>query len=267
MGKKQYIRSFNSTIPVIGLELEFYLLNKGCKIFSSNHLIDKFLSDFSNQLNFKIEKEQGDGQIEVKTSPSSDIKSVIQNLILIKKVINEIADKLEIEASFSAQPFIDDCGSALQINLSLWDDDNQNLFSKNNEGESDLLLNSIAGILSFTDEILLVATKEEDLLRYDLDLNLNLFKKQKYTAPVNISWGYDNRTCLIRIPKSINPADRRIEYRLAPANTEVELLINLLLEAVKYGIENNLNPMQPIYGNAFDKSYNLKNLLHQTSNI
>ena len=262
MGKKQYI-NFNSLIPVIGLELEFYLLKEGNKILGSNQLIDKFLFEFANQLNFKIEKEQGDGQVEVKTLPSSNIKSIVHDVILIKKITNEISAKLGIEANFSAQPFRDDCGSALQVNLSLWNKNDQNLFAKNNDCESNFLLNSIAGMLEFTSEILpIAASKKEDFLRYDLDLNLNLFKKKKYTAPVNISWGYDNRTCLIRVPKSIKPEDRRIEYRLASADSNVELLINLLLKAVKFGIDNNLNPMQPIYGNAFDKNYNLENLFH-----
>ena len=101
--------------------------------------------------------------------------------------------------------------------------------------------------------------KDIDKRRFDYDLNYQLFKNKKYTSPINISWGYDNRTTAIRIPKSENE-NRRIEFRVPPANINPDIVILKVLEAIKYGIENRLNPPEPIYGNAFDKQYQLKRL-------
>ena len=254
--------------PAIGLEIEFYLIKDNSKIDKNDVLIDQFISNFINKANqsktliSKIEKEQGHGQLEVKTTPSSQILIICQNPLIIKEISKEVAADLNIMADFSAQPFLDDCGSALQINLSFVDENNNNLFAKNDNQESDLLLNSIGGILDLIDQIMIFSTPgEKDYQRYNAELNFELFKNQKYTAPINVSWGYDNRTAAIRIPRSEKKEDRRLEFRIPAANADIYLVMASLLLAVKYGIDNKIKPMEPLYGNAFDKNYNLNPLI------
>ena len=54
---------------------------------------------------------------------------------------------MNLEADFSAQKYLDDCGSSLQINLNFLDKNNKNLFNGSSDDESKLLLYSISGIL------------------------------------------------------------------------------------------------------------------------
>ena len=286
MGKKQHIVKLNYTkqqkirnlkniisdfsasnlIPKIGIELEFYLLNQDNSPLRNSDRLNQFIKELSiksllQNINLlKIEKEQGVSQIEAKTAPYSDILSLCSDIFLFKKITKELAEKFSLKANFEAQIFKDDCGSAMQINLSLLDKKNNFLFAKNETTESLIMLHAIGGILkSISSLIIFCAPQKKDYLRYDKELNRELFKEGKFTAPVNICWGYNNRTTLIRIPTN-NTCERRIEFRLPAANADIHLVIYNLLLAVSYGIENKIIPPEALHGNAFDERYKIPDI-------
>ncbi len=144
--------------------------------------------------------------------------------------------------------------------------DNQYLFAKDNYEDSKYILWSIAGALQFTKNMMIIfAPDEEDYVRFDIELNRNLHKKQKYTAPVNISWGYDNRSALIRIPRTNKDFERRLEFRLGSGSSDVDLVCIFFLLAILEGIKQKEKPRgSAIYGNAFDEQYNLELLPNYT---
>lgn len=249
--------------PIIGVEIEFYLESQILKV--DNLAVHKFISKLKSELlekNIAIldaESEQGNGQIEIKTKPYFDLELLCQDIIKIKLIVHNLSSSLGYKANFSSQPYKNDCGSSLQINFSLIDLKNNFLFQKNEELESPYLLRSITGILNLTKSTMIFfAPEQQDYLRFDLELNKNLFRNKKYTAPVNISWGYDNRTALIRIPKTKNVSQRRIEFRLAASNADIYLVIACFLLMVLETINKDTKPMLPIYGNAFDEKYKLE---------
>jgi len=266
-----HFASTTSLIPKIGLELEFYLINKDGSRLENQSILDDFILNLleltKNQtLIYEIEKEQGAGQIEVKTSHHSDLLKVCEEIEEVKILSQKLAFEKNLIASFAAQPFLDDCGSALQFNISLHDKDDKNLFIKKDQ----VFLNTIAALLNFTDSILvLLAPNSEDYLRFDEETNRQLYKKGKYTAPVNLSYGADNRTCAIRVPikKALEQTHcidygKRVEYRIPAANSDSYVAIFAILKAILSGIEKNLIPTElgfdKIHGNAFDQQYNLK---------
>lgn len=266
-----HFASTTSLIPKIGLELEFYLMNKDGSRLENHSIVDDFILNLSeltkNQtLIYKIEKEQGVGQIEVKTSYHSDLLKVCEEIEEVKIISQKLAFEKKLIASFAAQPFLDDCGSALQFNISLHDKDDKNLFIKKDQ----VFLNTIAALLNFTDAILiLLAPNSEDYLRFDEEVNRRLYKKGKYTAPVNLSYGANNRTCAIRVPVEKTSRqthcidyEKRVEYRVAAANSDSYVAIFAILKVILSGIEKNLIPTElgfdQIHGNAFDQQYNLK---------
>ncbi len=239
--------------PKIGIELEFFLLDKNFqKIldedFVKNLIAElkiKILEKFS--LIYEVEKERGASQIEVKTHFISDLEKLAQNIVEVKKFISDFANKKELIASFAAQPFTDDCGNALQFNLSLHDKNDKNIFL-----DDEIILNKIIfSLLENTDFMMVfLAPKTEDYLRFSSEINLNLFKKGKFIAPTNLSFGNDNRTCAIRIKKP------RLEYRIAAADADIFLtlaaIILVIEEAIKFG---NKKEFSPVFGNAFDEKY------------
>lgn len=270
--------STTSLVPKIGLELEFYLINKDGSAIENQDLVSEFILDLSNltkdkSLIYKIEQEQGIGQIEIKTLYDSDLLKICHELEEVKILAQELASKFNIIASFAAQPFLDDCGSALQFNISLHNKNGDNLFEK----EDKLILNTVTALLHYTDSILiLLARMQQDFQRFDKNLNLSLYKKGKYTAPVNLSFGFDNRTCAIRIPSinNINQENqnfnKRVEYRIAAANSDPYLAIASILLMSWNGIKNDFTPdkfgFSQIFGNAFDTQYNLKSFANSYEN-
>jgi gamma-glutamylputrescine synthase len=265
-------------IPRFGVELEFYLRRGGFQTSPNvNYAVKEqaglkpaptevyeYIANLKNLLpQIIVEKERGEAQIEIKTHPTSDLSSLAQDIENIKSVAKNLAQQKNLIADFSSQPFIDDCGSALQFNFSLHDND-KNLFAKKNE----LFFSSIAGMLDIIDEMtIFCAPQEEDYLRFDLEINRNLHKKGKFTAPVNISFGNDNRSAAIRIPPCENLQQNRIEFRVAGADADPYLVMTSLLVAVERAIllKLELQDSQKVFGNAFDEQYNLKSLAKNLS--
>jgi glutamine synthetase len=63
-------------------------------------------------------------------------------------------------------------------------------------------------------------------------------------------WGYENRTAAVRIPGG-PPSQRRIEHRVAGADTNAYLVMAAILGAVLAGIEGNMQPPNPIRSSAY----------------
>jgi glutamine synthetase len=164
-----------------------------------------------------------------------------------------------LEVSFASQPFLDDRGSALHVNLSLLDkSNNRNVFNKDGDKESELLLFSIGGVLQLINQALIFSMPEvQDYIRYDKELDSKIF------PPINVSWGYNNRTTVVRVPLNDKLGKgRRLELRTPVSDADIYLVISSLLIMAQYGIENKIEPIKPTYGNAFDKQYdNLKGLV------
>lgn len=252
-------------IPKIGVELEFYLLNHDLSVVKNQKIIDEYIVNskeflHENFLVYEVEKERGEGQIEIKIAHTDDLKLLCETIENVKEKSQILAKENNFSACFLAQPILDDCGSAMQFNFSLNDKTGKNLFVNNEK----LLLNSIAGMLDFIDEMMVFcAPTEADYLRYDVVRNIALNKQGKFSAPTNISFGVNNRTAAIRIPLIKNNQEKRIEFRIASANCDCYLVAASLLVAVLHGIEKNIQPQDSlkVFGNAFDSQYNLQGLV------
>ena len=77
-------------------------------------------------------------------------------------------------------------------------------------------------------------------------------------APVNLHWGYDNRTTGLRIPISC-PAARRVENRIAGADANPYLAIAASLAAGLAGMDEALTPTEPLANgaSAYDEAHAL----------
>ncbi len=249
----------SSLILKIGCELEFFLLQKNGQVLEDQGLLADLILELKEQLTknfpliYQVEKEQGASQIEIKTSFTPDLTRLCEEIEGAKNLVKNFAEAKNLTASFASQPFGDDCGSALQFNISLHQDE-ENIF----ESDAEILKNVAAGLLKKTNEMMIfLAPKEEDYVRFSFATNRNLFKRGKFTAPVNLSFGYDNRTCAIRIPKS--KIGKRLEYRIAASDADPFLAISAISLAIIFGINDKKSDFKQIHGNAFDEQYQLKN--------
>jgi len=208
----------------IGAELEFY---------SSNN-------DFTG---LEIKKEEGDGQYELITPVFDDIEEFIAYFLEAKQKLKG--------ANFAAKPYSLQPGSALHINISLWDEEGNNLYAKAEEEESKLMLYSIAGLLHFLKEDLKIFVPDKE--------DYQRFIDEPHT-PTTISWGANNRTVAVRVPTT-DSINRRIEHRVPSPNADITQVVTAILKAILYGIENQILPPEKIYGNASSNIYNLERFI------
>ena len=81
-----------------------------------------------------------------------------------------------------------------------------------------------------------------------------------YWAPTVAAWGVENRTCALRaIPGS--PSSQRVEYRIAAADINPYVALAAAIGSGLWGIENRIDPGEPIKGNAYDRKYPAKRQL------
>ena len=92
--------------------------------------------------------------------------------------------------------------------------------------------------------------------------NVNSFRRltRFHSAPINLEWGYDNRTTGLRIPVS-SVQSRRVENRLAGADANPYLAIASSLACGYLGMKNGVDPREPATGNAYEKPFELPRTL------
>jgi glutamine synthetase len=79
----------------------------------------------------------------------------------------------------------------------------------------------------------------------------------RYTAaPINIEWGYDNRTVGIRSPIS-TPEARRVENRVIGADANPYLAMAMTLACGYLGMKNQTKPKPEMKGDAYLTAYAL----------
>ena len=209
------------------------------------------------------DEEEGAGQVEVALPPTAQPTELVAALISIKKLAQDVAEDKELLADFSAKPYVDDYGSGLHIHVHLEDEAGNNLYWKRDDEMSDALKYSLAGMLhTIPEHMNIYAPDEQSWQRFE----------PKYNAPVNPSWGTNNRTVALRLPDAVT-ADkrgvediaampfnrgRRIEHRVAGADADGEAVILSVLQGIEYGLNKKPSLAEPIYGDASDNQYNLK---------
>jgi glutamine synthetase len=132
-------------------------------------------------------------------------------------------------------------GNACHIHFSLRSEDDNPVFAGDDRhGFSPLMRSFLAGQLAFLPELTLL-----------LAPNINSYKRfvDGSYAPTAITWGYDNRTCALRVVgqgKSL-----RFEHRLAGADVNPYLAIAAIVAAGLRGVDEGLELPPPTEGNAY----------------
>ena len=94
--------------------------------------------------------------------------------------------------------------------------------------------------------------------------NVNSYRRliRDHAAPINAHWGYDNRTVGLRVPDS-TPESRRIENRVPGADANPYLVVAASLACGLLGMIDQLEPSEPVTGNAYNMPYDLPRTLEQ----
>jgi len=189
-------------------------------------------------------KEAGRSQYEINLYHQPDALLAADQGMLLQRVIKGIAASQSMKASFMAKPFGDSEGNGMHVHCSLINHNGENVFNNNSKEGTDLLQHAVAGCL---------ATMKDSMLLFAPHLNSYRRFQRASHAPIAASWGYENRTVSIRIPKD-KPEAMRLEHRVSGADASPHLAIAAIIAGMLYGIENKLTPPAAINGDGYQQS-------------
>ena len=81
-----------------------------------------------------------------------------------------------------------------------------------------------------------------------------------------MQWGFDNRTCGLRVPID-TPENTRVESRFAGSDANPYLAMAATLACGYLGIKEKLMPTEPLSASAQDKGYGLPRNLEHALNL
>jgi glutamine synthetase len=162
--------------------------------------------------------------------------------------VREVAIRNQMYATFMAKPMQGQPGSAMHLHQSVIDlATGGNLFSRPDGEASAHFLHFIGGLQAYFNPIYTAFAPYVNSYR-----RLSRFT----SAPINLSWGHDNRTCGIRVPRS-GPEARRVENRLAGVDANPYLVIAASLACGWLGMKHGLKPNEPLTGSAYEQRHQL----------
>ena len=193
-----------------------------------------------------VENEYGPGQLEISYKPAFGIRAA-DNAHTYKTSIKEIALLNGYMASFMSKPYPNESGSSSHFNHSLWDF-NEKVPLLYNESDplslSEIGQHWIAGILAHAPAIeVLMAPTVNCLTRV----------KPHTFSPVNATWGFDNRTCDIRV-KINGPEGTYIEHRAGASGCNPYLSLAATVAAGIDGIVSKLKLPPAVTGDACEEA-------------
>ncbi|WP_272009338.1 glutamine synthetase family protein [Roseovarius sp. ZX-A-9] len=186
--------------------------------------------------------EAGVGQFEITLNHQHALHAA-DDTWLFKALIRGLARKFGCAATFMAKPFVLDSGNGMHMHFSVLDADGKNIFDDGGPKGTDTLRAAIGGcIAAMRGSTLVFAPHANSYTRLVPDAH----------APTAICWAYENRTAAVRVPGG-SPAARRIEHRVAGGDINPYLSFAAILGAALIGIEDGMDPGEPITGSAYDQ--------------
>ncbi|PZQ14133.1 MAG: glutamine synthetase [Ancylobacter novellus] len=261
--------------PVIAPEIEFYLVKpntdpdypleppigrsgrpetgrQSYSISAVNEFDELFedIYSFSEAQGLEIDTlihEEGAAQMEINLRHGAPLELADQ-VFLFKRTIREAALKHKMYATFMAKPIANQPGSAMHIHQSVRAaKTGENIFSDPSGKPSSEFFAFLAGTQKYLPAVMCVMAPY-----------VNSYRRltRQSSAPINVQWGYDNRTTGIRVPPSGAEA-RRVENRVPSSDANPYLAIAASLACGYLGMVEGLTPTEPIDGSAHGLDYDL----------
>ncbi len=184
----------------------------------------------------------GQGEIDMRFT---SLTRMADNLMMYKYIVKNVANSYGMTATFMPKPLFDDNGSGMHIHQSLWKGET-NLFY----GEAHYALLSemgryyIGGLLKHAPALCAISAPTTNSYRRLVP---------GFEAPINLVYSQRNRSACCRIPMyTTAPAAKRVEFRPPDPSCNGYLTFAALMMAGLDGIENRIDPGEPIDKNLYD---------------
>jgi glutamine synthetase len=177
----------------------------------------------------------GQAEIDMKAAP---LVKMADNLQWYKYVIKNVARRNCKTVTFMPKPLFGDNGSGMHIHMSIWKEGKAMFAGDKYAGLSEMALWAAGGVLKHAAALCAITNP-----------TTNSYKRlvPGYEAPVNLAYSSRNRSAGIRIPMySASPKLKRLEVRFPDPSCNGYLAFSALLMAALDGIENRIDPGQPL---------------------
>ncbi len=164
-------------------------------------------------------------------------------LLMYKYVVKQVSRIHGLAATFMPKPLFGDNGSGMHCHQSIWKDGRPLFAGDGYAGFSQMGLYYIGGII-----------KHAPALAAFTNPTTNSYKRlvPGYEAPVNLAYSSRNRSAACRIPMySPSPKAKRVEVRFPDPACNPYLAFAAMLMAGIDGIENKMDPGQPLDKNIY----------------
>jgi len=183
----------------------------------------------------------GQGEIDMRFKP---LLQMADQLMWFKYVLKNVAYRHNRTVTFMPKPLFEDNGTGMHTHISIWNGDKPLFAGDQYAGVSQEALYAIGGIL-----------KHCKALCAFTNPTTNSYKRlvPGFEAPVNLAYSSRNRSAAIRIPMySASPKAKRIEFRTPDPSCNGYLAFSAMLMAVIDGIQNKIDPGEPLDKNIYD---------------
>ncbi|HEY0416198.1 MAG TPA: type III glutamate--ammonia ligase [Gaiellaceae bacterium] len=255
-----------------GMELEYFLVRKNddgtIELADRHDTLDKpcydiagltrqyeFLttvSKYCNELgwgNYANDHEDANGQFE-QNFAFADAVTTADRAIFFRYMVHTLAEQFGMVATFMPKPFTSLTGNGGHFHMSLWRD-GENLFLDEADprglGLSELAYTFIGGLKKHARAYSAITAPTVNSYKR---LKVGTTTSGATWAPVWISYGYNNRTQMLRIPGPGRVEDRTIDGAANPY-----LAAAAVLTAGLDGIEKGLDAGEPNGENLYEARY------------
>jgi len=192
-----------------------------------------------------IHTEAGPGLLELNLGPRRGLRPA-DDATLVKFAVKELAASMGLRASFLAKTVAGEEGSSGHLHISCWNGES-NAFAPSDQGAPlpPVVGSSIAGILDHLPAASLL-----------LNPNVNSYKRlvPGWFAPINASWGLENRSTAVRAIRSARAELCRLECRRPGADANPYLALAAVVAAAADGIRRGAEPPPPVEGDAYQRA-------------
>lgn len=184
--------------------------------------------------------ESGTAQLEINFL-HGDALPLADKVLLFKRMTRQAAQEGGMQATFMAKPIAAQAGSSMHLHMSVVDEAGNTLFAGRDGADTEMFGHFIGGLQKYIPEVMPLFAP-----------NVNSFRRIRpnHSAPANIEWSHDNRSCGLRVPTGGRTA-RRVENRLPGADANPYLAIAGSLLCGYLGVEKKIARSTEASGNAY----------------
>ena len=176
-----------------------------------------------------------------------ELLTVADRMMWFRYIVKNVARQNNKVATFMPKPLFGDNGSGMHTHQSLWKDGTNLFFDKDGYAlTSETALFYAGGLLKHGRALMAFCAP-----------TTNSYKRlvPGYEAPVNLVYSARNRSAAVRIPMyTDNPKSKRLEFRPPDNSCNPYLAFSAMLMAGLDGIQNKIDPGEPLTENTYELS-------------